>query len=596
MGSGSATSAAAKTKQMPVDELPSSASVWDVAYSPDGNYLLTAHYDGSALLWRLRTEGHDDPVPLKAHDKSVRRCVFSPNGKRIVLGSSDGTFTIWDTETRELLRKIEAHEHELKGLVFTNDGSKIMTGAMHEPNVKIWDAESGTLLSEFAAHDQHVSRVVISKDGQLLATSGAKDGVCTVWEVGSWKKRFSVTASFDDLSALAFSPDSSMIATGGSEGTVRLWDCASGKQIRTFSVSDPVWEIVFVPTGQRLVVSDMGGLIRTWDVSTGALHQEFVAHWAGITGMTVSPDGLRLATCSWEATTRIWDLAAIPQTAQAQGPQPEAVFAGFRGTPGASVAFSPTDDILVAADVWQHYRWLDAAAFRPLGKPSRMMEEGWLCLGSVRFAPDGKTVVACPQTKEVHFYDAASFQLRETMNPTGAPSICEFCPDGTSVVVCHWSKGLIEKWDTATGDRKWVVVSKDGKPDFPRISPDGSTVAVDTSTGRVLLLDLETGKPLREPLVHGGDKLLTLEFSPDGAMLVTGGADKRLRLWDTSDFRQTAELGGHVGQIISAAFSTDGRWLVTSDVEDWMDCWNSQRVATCGQDYHLGRAGKETAR
>jgi WD40 repeat protein len=582
MKDGLTTRTFPEPQRVPTAAVPVSSYARDVAFSPDGETILIACADGTAMLWKTASGGHNTIVLPKTSEKGLRRGVFSPNGELIVLSGEGGTFTVWDAKECKLLRSVIAHEGRICALAFTPDGKKLFTGSTKGPTLKSWDPYTGEAISEIPAHESQVTRISFSSDGHLLASGGGEDGVCSVWDTSTWEKRFSVTASSAELKGVSLTPDGSILATGGAEGVVRLWDTHDGRLIRTFAIDDEIFGVEFVPDGKTLAVFDINDSISLWDAATGELRHKYLAHWSWITSMAVSPNGSRLATGSVDGTVKLWDLSQIPVISERQGPQPEAVFTGFPAGIGGSVAFSPKEDILVAASVWKGMiGWFDPTLCRPIRKPLEL--GGTLYWGTVRIAPDGKTVVVCPDQKEVQFFDKANSTPRESLTATGKPTNCEFGPEGKTLIVCDYPNGTVESWDVQTSTRQWSVRSQAGKPDSARISPDGSKVAVATATGRLILLDTATGTPLSQPLLHGGAAVIGLDFSPDGNTLASGGADKSLKLWDMTEFTEIVSLRGHIGTITSLAFSPDGKQLVSADVEDAMKYWNGEKPQNAGK-------------
>jgi WD40 repeat protein len=121
------------------------------------------------------------------------------------------------------------------------------------------------------------------------------------------------------------------------------------------------------------------------------------------------------------------------------------------------------------------------------------------------------------------------------------------------------------------------------------VSPDGRTVAASTITGEVVLLDIEAGRQVGEPLfttdnlAERGDAVWSLQFSPDGALLATGARDGGIRLWDVADRGQVGTtLKGHTYTVEALAFHPAGRILASSSWDNTVRLWDLDRGAPSG--------------
>jgi len=206
---------------------------------------------------------------------------------------------------------------------------------------------------------------------------------------------------------------------------------------------------------------------------------------------------------------------------------------------------------------------------------------------STAISPDGRFVLAASWNGRLILYDRESGKPLREPEITGLNPMCVgFSPNG-KLMLCGSTDGSVIVWDVASGRRLRTLKAPVGGIYYAQFSPDSRRVLSvgglyrkdkDGPLGEAVLWDLGSGR-----IVHqfAGHKWIVkaAAFSPDGRWIVTGSSESKLQLWDAQSGALVRSLEGHQGQIIAAAFSPDSRRLVTvggSDEEAEVFFWNPE--------------------
>lgn len=134
---------------------------------------------------KARAEAEEWRMRLEILTSGNASMALAPNGRSLATGSRDGSITIWDMNTGQVLDVLEGHRDSISGLAYSPDG-RLVASASWDKVVRIWDISTGEPLARLVGHTDLVIVVQFAPDGQLLF-SRSLDGTVRQWDVASGK-------------------------------------------------------------------------------------------------------------------------------------------------------------------------------------------------------------------------------------------------------------------------------------------------------------------------------------------------------------------------------------------------------------------------
>jgi WD40 repeat protein len=285
-----------------------SAQIWKAAFSPDGRQVLTGNFDNTADLWNLETG--QEVRTFAGHSNWVDSIAFSPDGHRILTGSWDTTARIWDAETGREIQGFQENS-SIISVAFSPNGQQVL--AVTGSTADLWDVETGQKIRSVSAGGYlNMTKVALfsPKEDTFLAGTGTPEGAVRLWnaatgaEVRPFDRPF---AEYDNaISSLAFSTNGAQALAGSDDKTAILWDVHSGKPLHTFQMDSPVVAVAFSPDGQEVLTAGRDVPARVWDVQSGNQIRAFEPD-SSIASVSFSPDGRFVLTGNDDGTAKLWN-------------------------------------------------------------------------------------------------------------------------------------------------------------------------------------------------------------------------------------------------------------------------------------------------
>jgi WD40 repeat protein len=606
-----------------------------VAFSPDGKVLVSGG-DCGLCAWEVATGKELGWFPSAVPATSAR---FTLDGKELVTTDKSGSIRLWEAHTGKLLRETKPSPD----MRFHGEGSflsadcKVAGVTDHSESVRLWDTASGTRIATWKTNERSLSSsAALSPDGKMLVVSGegnhanlievgtgkkvrqiegpnkaphlapglarmmeesvywftfSPDGKAlagasgkssfSVWNVADGRLRFTVRGC---RGRLAFSPDGKYLLCGGEE-VMRLYDAATGKEVRQFERHPGFVLAVAFSADGKTAASAHGNTMDLWDVATGKRLRPFAGHATPVVSLAFSPDGNSLASGdSEEGTLIVWGLKDHKPRYTCAGHFPEVL----------SMAYSPDGKLLATGDGSRGTGGLDAQIRLWDAEAGRLLRQfsGHLnAVESLVFSPDGKRLATAGHDARTKVWDVdTGIRLLQVRGEDCWFKSAAFAPDGKTLLVAAGDPGELSLWRLDTGQKLrdlGPAGEKNRAMRYAAFLPDGRRV-LECETGNnrpqrstARFWDSETGRLLRSFSFGGEDSWVgSLALSRDGKTLATGGGyrDAAIQLWDTTTGKRVGRFNGHQGgATLSLAFSADGKTLASGGRDTTVLLWDVAR-------------------
>lgn len=259
---------------------------------------------------------------LKGHTDPVYQVRFAPDDKWLVTAAFDNTLRIWDAGSGKPKRTLEGHTRNVFAVDISKDGKQIASGS-DDNTIKLWDANPSSdakakkpataYSANLTGHRGGILGIAFHPEGKILA-SCSSDKSIRLWDIAGKKLLRSLPTQAEAVYSVAFSPDGRQLATAGADKTVRLFDTASGTQVRQFTGPKyAVYSVAFAPNGKQLAGGGMGvggkRSIYLWNVDKAEPTRTIAAHKDDIYRVEFNGKGNRLASIGYAGHVKVLDVA-----------------------------------------------------------------------------------------------------------------------------------------------------------------------------------------------------------------------------------------------------------------------------------------------
>ena len=444
-------------------------TVFDVAWSPDGEKIATASGDSTIKLWNLN--GEKIYSRKVGNNSEVYSVSFSPDGKTITC-TNDQIDEVRNTPHGTIQCQKITGDKKRVTMGKSPDGKKFAT-AIEDNTVRLWNKQEKTL-QILKGHKGLIKSIKLSPDGNTIATA-SEDNTVRLWRKSNRKlKKLQGDKKVFEFWSVAWNPKENTIAAGRTDNTIKIWTLKDGewKFIPTqIKHEGAVKGISFSPDGNTIASASKDNTIKLWNNQWKEL-KILSGHEKPVQSVAWSPDGNTIASGSEDKTIKLWnkdgkELQTFSHNAKVW-----------------SVAWNPKRDIIASGGGDNTIK-----LWNKNGKLIQTLQGHNASIASVAWSPDGTTIASGSKDNTIKLWNNAGEEFKTLSGHNNDVLSVAFSPDGKTIASAS-KDDTVKLWNIK-GEEIQTLNGHAGGVTSVSFSSDGKTLVSASNDKTLILWNLE---------------------------------------------------------------------------------------------------------
>jgi WD40 repeat protein/serine/threonine protein kinase len=493
---------------------------------------------------------------FKGHEGPISSVCMSRDGLFALSGSADKTIKLWGSGTGQCLRTLTGHTDAVTSVYLTPDMKYTLSGGA-DAEFKIWDFSTGHCLHSFIGHTGPVTAVYVGRDGKNPLT-GSADGSLKLWDVASGHYLRAFDGHKGGANGVLTMPDGEHVVSAGNDSAIRVWDVNTLRCVQIFrGHTGPVNSIGMNINGTRLLSGSSDKNMILWDVKTTGVLRTFLGHIDAVLSVDLSADGRYAVSASADKTVKLWDVSTGRCLRTFEGHSESVTSVSMCQHMRYAISGSQDNTLML----WELN--LKAEPYHAPMMLSRVLRSETAFSAMAVFGNElnqARAAIAGGDAVK------AARHIRHARAQRGYDRAIEAIDMWTELYSRLPKKSFTGGWEGVTLKGHEAPVTS------ACLSLDDKFVLSGSADKTLRLWDIESGQCMKVFQGHGA-AVTSVCISPDAMYALSGSADGKVKYWDMSKGRTAKNFAGHEGPVNAVSISHDGVLIISAGEDMTVRCW-----------------------